>query len=185
MQKHPYREKTLHLCWLYSVKAVTWSDSACSWDTMMCSCPRAWCPCRAEEHTHKHTNDKCMLTSCIFFGLFYTGYTVASNYGCLTTNTYHVNTGTFQHKLQILACTIRCFLHCNVAKASSSLLTIMVCWDAVARFLRTGLSWLWRRSMWNFRWPLRLNLRLCGEKKQTHTGINSCSVPLMSNECRC
>lgn len=54
---------------------------------------------------------------------------------------------------------VLCPLHCSVARASSSLLTMMVCWDVEVRLLRAGWSWLWRRSMWNFRWPLRLNLR--------------------------
>ena len=64
--------------------------------------------------------------------------------------------------INVLGSFYLCSLHCSVASASSSLFTMMVCWDGVAvRFLRAGLSWLWRRSMWNFRWPLRLNLRYC------------------------
>lgn len=53
-----------------------------------------------------------------------------------------------------------CSLHCSMARASSSLLTIKdCCWEPPPEwvFLVAG-SWLWRRSIWNLRWPLRLNL---------------------------
>ncbi len=50
-------------------------------------------------------------------------------------------------------------LLCSVAKASSSLLTMMVCWEGTERVLRGEGSWVWSLSMWNFRWPLRLNLK--------------------------
>lgn len=74
------------------------------------------------------------------------------------------------------AVVMSCPLHCSVARASSSLLTMMVC-AAVAVRLRVGFSWLWRRSMWNFRWPLRLNLIYQGEEKLNQ--VVSCSFELI------
>jgi len=60
----------------------------------------------------------------------------------------------------VLCCVVLCCdcvsLHCSVASATSSLLTMMVC--SVGDRLLRAISWLCNRSMWNLRWPLRLNL---------------------------
>ena len=125
----------------------TWSDRVCSWATMMCSCPKAcsrsgvmtvWWACRAvvDIDTHTHTG----LVLCLpLYRSDGNPYTTC------------IGVPSFIY--------IYSSLHCSVAKASSSLLTMMVCWDESLRVLRVAWSWLWRRSMWNFRWPLRLNLR--------------------------
>lgn len=71
----------------------------------------------------------------------------------LNLNTWHYSCSVFKDQTVVL-----CFLHCRVAKASSSLLRITVSWDIGVRLFRAGWSSQWRRSMWNFKWPFRLNL---------------------------
>lgn len=111
----------------------TWSDSACSWATMMCSCPRA-CNCSAVIAVWC----ACRAVRHFLLPFVYTW---------------------FQSFMFILFSALFFFLHCSVASASSSLFTMMVCWDVALWFFRVRWSWLCRRSMWNLRWPLRLNLR--------------------------
>lgn len=133
----------------------TWSDTACSWATMMCSCPRAcrrsgsrdaWCACRAVGRMSNHKK----------------------------VQRYHDLAKLWMFVLMTVATKLLLFfiqpcvvfsLHCSVARASSSLFTMMVCCGVAARFFRVGWAWLWRRSMWNFRWPLRLNLRFDADDK--------------------
>ena len=104
---------------------------------------------------------QCCCTQTVFFffqSQFWTSIHAVFHYQCINIFSANLATGLILCRLCV------CFLHWSVAKASSSLWTIIVWWDVVARLLRDGCSWLWRRSMWNFRWPVRLNLRLKNTK---------------------
>lgn len=127
------------------LKQCTWSDRVCSWATMMCSCPRA---CSRSGR---------IVAWCACRAVSHTHPQINSD--------HHLFICIF---FPIFCCCAVSSLHCSVARASSSLLTMMVCWDVAVRLFRVGWSWLWRRSMWNFRWPFRLNLRYqAGGKIQT------------------